>query len=109
MRYAGWLALKVPSVTDEMSGMKVKEALGKVEGIKSVAVYPAQHSAAVLFSGKGTTSSQQVIAALAKEGIDAGRKTKKTFIYVNNRLEGNALETIAAIIDAIDLGFSTAS
>jgi len=48
-------------------------------------------------------------AALAKEGIDAGRKTKKTFIYVNNRLEGNALETIAAIIDAIDLGFSTAS
>jgi copper chaperone CopZ len=71
MRYAGWLALKVPSVTDEASGKKVKDALGTVEGIKSVAVYPAQHSASVLFSGKGTTSSQQVIAALAKEGIEA--------------------------------------
>ena len=46
-------------------------------------------------------------AALVKEGVEAGRE-KKTFIYVNNRLEGNALETIAAIADAIDLEFSTA-
>jgi len=41
-------------------------------------------------------------AALVREGVDGGRK-KKTFIYVNNRLEGNALETIAAMIDANDL------
>ena len=27
---------------------------------------------------------------------------KKTLIYVNNRLEGNALETIAAMIEGID-------
>jgi copper chaperone CopZ len=73
MRYAGWLALKVPSLTDEASGMKVKEALRKVNGVKSVAVYPAQHSASVLFSGTGTTSSQQVIDALANEGIEASR------------------------------------
>jgi len=25
---------------------------------------------------------------------------RKTFIYVNNRLEGNALETIAAMVEA---------
>src|SRR5207244_2155059 len=37
-------------------------------------------------------------AALIKEGINAADK-RKTFIYVNNRLEGNALETIAAMLD----------
>jgi mercuric ion binding protein len=71
MRYAGWLALKVPSITDDASGQKVKDVLGKLEGVKSVAVYPAQHSSAILFAGKGTVSSQQVIDALAKEGIEA--------------------------------------
>jgi uncharacterized protein YecE (DUF72 family) len=34
---------------------------------------------------------------LIAEGKEAGQK-KKTFIYVNNRLEGNALETINAMI-----------
>ncbi|MCI0538675.1 MAG: DUF72 domain-containing protein, partial [Verrucomicrobiales bacterium] len=33
-------------------------------------------------------------AALIKEGIELAGK-RKTFVYVNNRLEGNALETIA--------------
>ena len=37
-------------------------------------------------------------AALIKEGMEAGPK-RKTFIYVNNRLEGNALETIAAMLE----------
>src|SRR5438128_6512444 len=36
-------------------------------------------------------------AALVKEGVHAGRN-KKTIIFVNNRLEGNALETIAAML-----------
>jgi copper chaperone CopZ len=71
MRYGGWLALKVPSVTDGASGQKAKDALSQVEGVKTVAVYPAQHSLGVLFAGKGTISSQQVIEALAKEGIEA--------------------------------------
>jgi copper chaperone CopZ len=71
MRYGGWLALKVPSIKDEASGQKAKEALSKVEGVKTVAVYPAQHSVGVLFTGKGTVSSQQLIDALAKEGIEA--------------------------------------
>ena len=71
MRYGGWLALKVPSIIDEASGQKAKDALSKIEGVKTVAVYPAQHSVGVLFAGKGTASSQQLIDALAKEGIEA--------------------------------------
>jgi copper chaperone CopZ len=71
MRYGGWLALKVPIITDDASGAKVKEALSKIEGVKSVAVYPKQHSAAVLFGGKGSLSSNQMIEALAKENIEA--------------------------------------
>jgi hypothetical protein len=35
--------------------------------------------------------------ALIAEGKAAGQK-RKTFIYVNNRLEGNALETIDAMV-----------
>jgi uncharacterized protein YecE (DUF72 family) len=37
--------------------------------------------------------------ALVASGKAAG-KNRKTFIYVNNRLEGNALETISAMLDA---------
>jgi len=37
-------------------------------------------------------------AALIKEGAQAGPR-HKIHIYVNNRLEGNALLTIAAILD----------
>ncbi len=36
-------------------------------------------------------------AVLVKEGVEAGGK-RKTFIYVNNRLEGNALDTIDAML-----------
>jgi hypothetical protein len=36
--------------------------------------------------------------ALIQEGLKAGPK-RKTFIYVNNRLEGNALSTIDAMIN----------
>src|SRR5438105_4155827 len=71
MRYGGWLALSIPSITDEASGQKAKDTLSKVDGVKSVAVYPAQHKVGVLFAGKGTASSQQLIDALAKEGIAA--------------------------------------
>jgi hypothetical protein len=35
------------------------------------------------------------------EGKAAG-PGRKTFIYVNNRLEGNALETISALLEAVD-------
>ncbi len=72
MRYGGWVALTAPSVTDDASGQEAKDALSKVEGVKTVTVYPAQHKLAVLFAGKGSASSQQLIDALAKEGIAAG-------------------------------------
>jgi copper chaperone CopZ len=71
MRYAGWLALKVPTLTDAGGGEKLKETLSKLPGVKSVAAYPAQHSAAVLFSGAGATTSQQVLDALKEAGIEA--------------------------------------
>jgi len=71
MRYGGWLALKVPSITDQASGQKAKEALRNVDGVRTVAVYPAQHSVGVQFAGNGKVSSQQLIDVLAKEGIEA--------------------------------------
>ncbi len=37
--------------------------------------------------------------ALIAEGQAAGPK-RRTFIYVNNRLEGNAISTIAAMLEA---------
>ena len=40
-------------------------------------------------------------AALIIEG-ERFEPRRKTFVYVNNRLEGNALETIRAMIDAVD-------
>src|SRR5438034_11536857 len=38
MRYGGWLALKVPSITDQASGQKAKEKLSKVVGVTAMAV-----------------------------------------------------------------------
>ncbi len=40
-------------------------------------------------------------ADLIKEGKSA-ETTRKTLIFVNNRLEGNALETIAAMVGLAD-------
>jgi len=38
--------------------------------------------------------------ALIAEGQEAGPK-RKTFIYINNRLEGNALATISAMLEPV--------
>jgi uncharacterized protein YecE (DUF72 family) len=46
--------------------------------------------------------ARQAGAALVMEGKANPRR--KTFIYVNNRLEGNALETIRAMLEAISCG-----
>ena len=45
------------------------------------------------------TEAREAGKALIAEGKKAGPK-RETFIYVNNRLEGNALETIDAMIEA---------
>jgi uncharacterized protein YecE (DUF72 family) len=44
-------------------------------------------------------------AKLISRGL-SGPKAQKTLIYVNNRLEGNALGTLAAMLDAAGLGAS---
>lgn len=38
-------------------------------------------------------------ATLIKDGVAAGPEKRKTLIYINNRLEGNALATISAMIE----------
>jgi len=72
MQYSGWLALQVPSVKDETSGKKVKQALIGVKGIKQVAVYPSQNAIGILFSSDGKVTTQDVIEHLAKAEIEAG-------------------------------------
>ena len=42
---------------------------GKVEGVKTVAVYPAQHSVGVLFAGKGDRI-EPAVDRCAGEGRD---------------------------------------
>jgi phosphosulfolactate synthase (CoM biosynthesis protein A) len=42
-------------------------------------------------------------AAGKKLIVGAKQQGKQAFIYVNNRLEGNALETIAAMTEGLDL------
>jgi hypothetical protein len=45
--------------------------------------------------------ARQAGRELVKEGAQSPNK-KKTLIFVNNRLEGNALETIAATLEPED-------
>ena len=42
-------------------------------------------------------------AKLIKEGAAAGKEKRKTLIYVNNRLEGNALATIEAMVEQAEV------
>ncbi len=43
--------------------------------------------------------NQDARAAGRKLIAEAKKEKKKTLIYVNNRLKGNALETISAMVD----------
>ena len=49
-----------------------------------------------------TDEARKAGAGLINEGKAEGPK-KKTLIFVNNRLEGNALETISSMIEAVDV------
>jgi copper chaperone CopZ len=81
MRYGGWLALRVEGVEDEKTASRVKEVLGKVEGVSRVAVYPNQGGVGIAFGAKGNVSLRQLIAALDAAGLkgsaytDSPRKT----------------------------------
>jgi hypothetical protein len=46
--------------------------LSKIEGVKTVAIYPAQQPAGVQFAGNGTTTTaRQLIDKLSHDGIEA--------------------------------------
>lgn len=71
MKYAGWLALKVPDIAAEGNADKAKAALTKLKGIGTVSVYPQQKSVGVSFSGQGSVTSTQLIEALKTAGLEA--------------------------------------
>ena len=68
MHYGGWLAIKVEEIKDDATAKPVREALGKIEGIKQTVAYPKQHAIGIQFAAKGRVSDRQLIDALAKAG-----------------------------------------
>ncbi len=71
LHYAGWLALKVPSLKDQAQGQLIQETLSKLSGVKRVAPYPDQHAIGIAFDEKGKLTSEEIVAALAAGGIAA--------------------------------------
>ena len=71
MRYGGWLALSVPSLTDDAAAKSIQETLGKVPGVAKVATYPKSHTVSVQFSSQGGATSGQLIESLAASGVKA--------------------------------------
>jgi copper chaperone CopZ len=71
MKYAGWLALKVPEIAAEGNADKAKAALTKLKEIGTVSVYPQQKSVGVSFSGQGSVTSTQLVDALKAAGLEA--------------------------------------
>ncbi|MBI3464163.1 MAG: heavy-metal-associated domain-containing protein [Planctomycetes bacterium] len=71
MKYAGWLALRIPELRDDATARAAKDALSKLPGVTRVAAYPAQHSLSVEFGAQGAVTSRQLIDALAAAGLKA--------------------------------------
>jgi len=71
MHYGAWLMLKVREVKDDATAKKTKAAVSKAAGIQHVIAFPAEHSIAVQFPAKGKMTSQQVVDALRKVGVEA--------------------------------------
>jgi copper chaperone CopZ len=71
MHYGGWLALKVPELSDDAAANKIKEALEKRQGVKRVAVYPAQHAVNVDFDSAGSVTTDELLQALNATGLHA--------------------------------------
>lgn len=71
MHYGSWLVFKVPELKDEATAKHVNDVLSKVEGVKQVATYPAQHSIRIAFATKGSLTTVQLIDVLHKAGIKA--------------------------------------
>jgi hypothetical protein len=60
MQYGGLLVLSVAGVNDKATGMKATAALGKLEGVARVTLYPQQEAVGVEFSDKGKVTSKQL-------------------------------------------------
>jgi copper chaperone CopZ len=71
MHYGGWLALKVPELSDDAAANKIKEALEKRPGVKRVAVYPAHHAVNVEFDSAGSVTTDELLQALNATGLHA--------------------------------------
>jgi copper chaperone CopZ len=71
MRYGAFVLLKVPDVKDDASAKQIKETVSKVKGVHRVIAYPKEHSIGVMFVPKGEMTSQQLIDALGKAGVEA--------------------------------------
>ena len=71
MKYSGWLALSVADIkeSDDASWNLLKEALGKLKGVKQVAVYNSKLAVGVRFDVKGELTSTELIAAMADNGF----------------------------------------
>ena len=66
MKYSGWLALQVADLkeSDNAEWDRLKDALGKVEGVKQVVVYKARSGVGVRFAAKGELTSMKLITAM---------------------------------------------
>lgn len=71
MRYQASLALKVPGLAGAATGETAKSVLAKVPGVTQIYVYLPQKSVAVDFSSDGKVTTQQLIEALGKAGLEA--------------------------------------
>jgi copper chaperone CopZ len=69
MQYGGTLVLDVPGVKDEATAKKAKAALGKVEGVEKVTLYPKQEAVAIEFTRKGKVTTKQLLEALKEAGL----------------------------------------
>jgi copper chaperone CopZ len=85
MRYGGTLVLSVPGVKDEATGKKATAALGKIEGVAKVTLYPQQQAVGIEFADKGKVTSKQLVEALEAAGL------KGTQYVVAGRPGGQAM------------------
>ena len=71
MKYSGWLALEVAELkeSDDVEWDRLKDALGKVEGVRQVLAYKATSGVGVRFAPKGELTSLKLIAAMTDAGF----------------------------------------
>lgn len=71
MKYSGWLALQVADLkeSDDAEWDRLKDALGKVEGVKQIVAYKSKSGVGVRFAAKGELTSMSLITAMTDSGF----------------------------------------